>query len=145
VCVCVCMCVLCLTRVSEPLMLAVRTIQSFYLAITLTWNGGHYLSNLQTVCERKEERGKGEWTDRPCLQVPCIPQDLFTHAKVRTYTRCIWDSSAHPLSSHRMVVFPALSRPKTRIRASLSPNQLSNLLIQSPIFASIGVTRSRFS
>ncbi len=39
------------------------------------------------------------------------------------------------VDSHRIVVFPALSRPRTRILASFSPNKLSNLDIHSPMLA----------
>ena len=48
--------------------------------------------------------------------------------------------------SHRMVVFPALSRPRTSILASLSPNIDIKRDIQMPILSSLpSQFKTRFS
>lgn len=59
-------------------------------------------------------------------------------ARAKTGRRRTRDAAAAAVqrqrnNAQRMVVLPALSRPRTRMRASWSPNRLSRRLIHSPI------------
>ena len=80
-----------------------------------TWDCGDNLSDLQSICATRPGASVGE---------------LVGIASAR-----LGEGRGTGGGSHRMVVFPALSRPSTKILASFSPKRLSSLDIHSPISA----------
>lgn len=84
-----------------------------FVSVSRTWYGGHHLSDLQSICS--------------CRII--MRQSLSCHFP----SRVLFFFLVHLRHAHRMVVFPALSSPSTRILASRSPNSEYSFVSHSPI------------